>query len=135
MYMLASLNMMTLNSTLNFIYTSESCNKCCVIYQSLSYVTHYMTKNKTPKMDLNTDRSYSVWGHSNVLSESALLSWAYSWLVRFFCMNYKFKGHVSKYEEEKTKRTMGRWWAMIVLGFLIDVFQRMSRAGFCGHDL
>lgn len=86
MYMLASLNMMTLNSTLNFIYTSESCNtgKCCVIYQSLSYVTHYMTKSKTPKMDLNTDRSYSVWGHSNVLSESALLSWAYSWLVRYY---------------------------------------------------
>lgn len=67
-----------------------------------------MTKNKTPKMDLNTTDhtrcGVTAMFYQKVLYCRGLIP---GWSV-IICMNYKFKGHVSKYEEEKTKRTMGR---------------------------
>lgn len=129
-YMLASLSKMTYVE----VYIHFSQIRCCFI-QSFDYVTHYMIFKKylTSQRWIWIGIDHTWW--LTALLYQAMVYWSElipGWSV-IICTNYKV--HVSKYEGENTKRTMGSWWAMIVVGFLIDVFQRMLRTGFCGHDL
>lgn len=129
-YMLASLRKMTyVEVNIHFSHIM-----CCFI-QSFDYVTHYMTIKKylTPQRWIWIGIDHTWW--LTAFFYQTIVYWSVLILVGPLLFVRIIKVHVSKYEGENTKRTMGSWWAMIVLGFLIDVFQRMLRTGFCGHDL
>lgn len=98
--------------TLNFAYTS-------VVLGAVSYKVWIMLLTTWQKIKpqrwiwIRTDHTWWL----TAIFYHTVVYWSVLSPVGSLLFVRIIKVHVSKYEGEKNKWTMGRWWAMIVLGF------------------